>query len=173
MLGGGKYRVEGWEVLDAIPAPHVDHVCDAKNLSQFADNTFSEIYASHVLEHFDFKEELVRTLIEWRRVLEPGGRILVSVPDLEILARFILEKDRLSIQERFSIVTMIFGSHDDEYDYHKVGLDEVFLTVFLKNAGYMNIRRVTEFGLFQDFSATKFKGIPISLNMIAEKPRAP
>jgi predicted SAM-dependent methyltransferase len=168
---GGKYKVDGWEILDALAASHVDHVCNANDLTRFADHTFSEIYASHVVEHFDFKEELVRTLMEWLRVMKPGGQLLVSVPDLEILARFIVEKDKLTIRERFSVMTMIFGSHDDEYDYHMVGLEEGLLTTYLRNAGFVNVRRVPEFGLFRDFSIARFKGVPISLNMIAEKPR--
>jgi predicted SAM-dependent methyltransferase len=61
---GGKIKSAGWEVLNVIPGPHVDHVMNANNLSKFADNTFSEIYASHVLEHFDYKGELKNTLIE-------------------------------------------------------------------------------------------------------------
>jgi predicted SAM-dependent methyltransferase len=53
-LIGGKDRAEGWEVLDAQPAPYVDHVCNASDLPQFGDNTTAKIYASHVLEHFNY-----------------------------------------------------------------------------------------------------------------------
>ncbi len=42
---GGKQKTDGWEVLNAIDAPSVDHVCNANNLSQFEDNTFIELYA--------------------------------------------------------------------------------------------------------------------------------
>ena len=66
---GGQVKVDGWEVFNAIDADYVDHVGNAKDLSRFADETFAEIYASHVLEHFDYKDELVHVLKEWRRVL--------------------------------------------------------------------------------------------------------
>lgn len=62
---GGKTSSDGWEVLNVMPGTHVDHVCDAKDLSRFEDNTFIEIYASHVLEHFDYVKELISTLKEW------------------------------------------------------------------------------------------------------------
>ena len=62
---GGEQQVAGWEILNANPAPYVDHVCNANDMSQFADGTFSEIYASHILEHLDYKDELGATLKEW------------------------------------------------------------------------------------------------------------
>ncbi|MCX7169852.1 MAG: tetratricopeptide repeat protein, partial [Proteobacteria bacterium] len=45
---GGKVRSEGWEVLNALPGPDVDHLGNANDLSRFADNSFDVIYASHV-----------------------------------------------------------------------------------------------------------------------------
>ncbi len=157
-------------MLNAQPAPYVDHVCNACDLPQFADATFSEIYASHVVEHFDYNLELVNTLKEWNRILEPGGRVLISVPDLDVLAALFLSKDQLTMDERFHVMRIIFGGHLDKYDYHVAGLNEEFLTLFLKHAGYVNVWRVPGFGLFQDASSTTFKGVPISLNMVAEKP---
>ncbi len=169
---GGQIKSDGWEVLNAIPAPYVDHVCNANNLSKFADNTFTEIYASHVVEHLDYNGELTDTLKEWNRVLEPGGRVFISVPDLDTLAGLILAKNKLTVGERFFVMRMIFGGHIDKYDYHVVGLNEEFLTEFLNTSGYVNIKRVKVFGLFNDTSSMIFKGVPISLNMIAEKRRS-
>lgn len=167
---GGKVRSAGWEVLNATPAPFVDHVCNANDLSRFADNTFSDVYASHVVEHFDYKRELLQALREWNRVLVPGGKVLISVPDLDVLAQLMLVKDRLTVNERFVVMRMMFGGHVDEYDYHVVGLNEEFLAGYLKGSGFVGIRKVQEFGLFDDTSTMKFRGVPISLNVIAEKP---
>lgn len=166
---GGTIRSVGWEVLNANPAPYVDHVCNANDLSRFADNTFTEMYASHVVEHLDYIGELPNTFKEWNRVLVPGGKIFISVPDLDVLAALILDKNKLAIDERFFVMRMIFGGHVDKYDYHVTGLNAEFLTGFLKAAGFINIRRVQEFGLFSDTSSMLFKGTAISLNMIAEK----
>ena len=166
---GGKANVPGWEILDAIPAPYVEHVCNANDLSQFADGTFTEIYASHVVEHLDYNGELQRTLKEWNRTLIPGGRLLVSVPDLDVLAKMILDKEKLDEGEPFLVMRMVFGGHVDKHDYHVVGLNAEFLIKFLQDAGYVNIRKVTAFGLFNDTSSMIFKGVPISLNAVAEK----
>ena len=169
---GGKTKSDGWEVLNANPASYVDHVCNANDLSQFADNTFIEIYASHIIEHLDYINELPDTLKEWNRVLMSGGKLFISVPDLDILAKLILEKHKLTLDERFHVMRMIFGGHMDKYDYHVVGLNEEFLTGYLDAAGYVNIRKISNFGLFNDTSSKLLSGVAVSLNMIAEKRHA-
>jgi predicted SAM-dependent methyltransferase len=167
---GGKVRVEGWEVLNAMEAPYVDHVCNAKDLSQFNDNTFGEIYASHILEHLDYFGEIESTLNEWRRVLIPGGRLYLSVPDLDVLAELFLRKHDMSFDDRFFVMRMIFGGHSNEYDYHVVGLNEELLKGYLVLTGFSAIRKVESFGFFDDSSNSTYKDVAISCNMIAEKP---
>lgn len=166
---GGKQPKEGWEILNALDDEYVDHIGNANDLSIFKDNLFSEIYASHIAEHLDHKDELLAALKEWLRVLKPGGKLSISVPDLDVLAACILSKDQLSFQERYIAMCMMFGGHKDQYDYHVVGLNEEFLTNFLTQAGFRHIRRTDNFGLFDDASSLKLRGVPISLNMVAEK----
>lgn len=162
--------MEGWEVFNIVPAPYVDHQGNARDLSRFEDETFEEIYASHVLEHFDYGKDLKAVLLEWNRVLMKGGRLYVSVPDLDILASLLLDRERLTLDERYFIMQMMFGGHLDQYDYHHIGLNQDFLASYLFETGYVNLRRVTNFGLFQDTSTLAFMGTPISLNIIADKP---
>lgn len=168
---GGTIRVDGWEVMNAVAGPQVDHLGDARDLSRFADGTFAVIYASHVLEHFDYAEALPAVLREWFRALRPGGTLQVSVPDLDTLAAMLLMKETLSLDDRFYVMRMLFGGHADAYDYHQTGLNREFLERFLEQAGFVNIRRVENFGLFHDTSEFRFRNIPVSLNLSAEKPR--
>jgi predicted SAM-dependent methyltransferase len=167
---GGQTEAEGWEVFDANPGPAVNHVGNAADLRCFGDGTFAEIYASHVVEHFDYKNELLATLKEWQRVMVPGGTLYVSVPDLDVLARLFLDRAGLSFQDRFMVMRMIFGGHIDKHDYHLVGLNEEFLADLLRAAGFTGVRKVTNFGLFRDTSSMIFKGVAISLNMMCSKP---
>ena len=167
---GGTAHTEGWEVLNANAAPYVNHVCNANDLSRFKANTFAQVYASHVVEHLDYQAELLNTLTEWHRVLLPGGSVLISVPDLDILATLFLQKARLAVEDRFMVMRMMFGGHVDQFDYHVVGLNHEFLAAFLHRAGYVKICRVESFGLFNDTNTMTFKGTAISLNMTASKP---
>jgi predicted SAM-dependent methyltransferase len=167
---GGTIRTEGWEVFNAVAGTHVDHLGNAKDLSRFADQSFDVLYASHVLEHFDYINELGATLKEWLRVLKPEGTLYASVPDMDILAQLFLLKDKLNQDERFFVMRMMFGGHIDAHDYHQVGLNQDFLTDYLTQAGFTNIKRVDSFDLFHDTSETQFRGVPISVNLIASKP---
>jgi predicted SAM-dependent methyltransferase len=166
---GGQVRKAGWEVLNAVPGPAVDHLGEAKDLSRFRDCTFESVYASHVLEHLDFTGEMQGALGEWRRVLAPGGRLYVSVPDLTVLARLFIH-DGLGVNDRFGVVKMIFGAHVDAYDYHKIGFDFDILRHVLEKAGFVDIERVERFDLFEDTSLLTYGGVPISLNVIARRP---
>ena len=166
---GGVEAKPGWEILNAMALPTTDHVGSAADLTCFPDECFVEVYGSHVLEHLDFKDELQSALREWFRVLAKGGRLYVGVPDLDALARLVLDP-KLSLNDRFHVVKVMFGGHVDEYDYHKVGFNFEILRYFLTEAGFTGIERVHSFGLFNDTSSLTFAETPISLNVIAFKP---
>jgi predicted SAM-dependent methyltransferase len=166
---GGKIPTPGWEILNIIPDSHVDHIGNANDLSQFSDCTFNTIYASHVLEHFDYKQELLSTLKEWNRVLKPFGWLYISVPDLDVLAKLLLDKKRLDIAERFHVIRMIFGGHTDAHDYHLTGFTEELLEYYLLKAGFNATIKVNKFDIFEDASGLSFKDELISLNMVSRK----
>jgi len=165
---GGTERREGWQLLNIQPGPHVDIVGSCTDLARFADASVEEVYAAHVIEHLGHRDELKSALAEIHRILEPGGRFLISVPDLAILSR-LFARDDLDVQQRYELMLMMFGGQYDPYDFHKVGLWEELLALFLMNAGFKEPVRVDEFGLFDDYSSYRFLGTPISLNMIALK----
>jgi predicted SAM-dependent methyltransferase len=166
---GGTTACEGWEILNAIPEAWVDHIGQAEDLSRFEGNIFDEIYASHVLEHLGYQSALPAALREWYRVLKPEGRLMVSVPDLDTLCQLYSQRTELRPEDRFAVMRMMFGGQLDEFDFHFVGLNEEFLASFLSDAGFANIKRVSEFGLFADCSTLIFAGRPISLNIEAYK----
>jgi hypothetical protein len=49
-------------------------------------------------------------------------------------------------------------------------LNQTILSHFLRTAGFTDIRKVKDFGLFPDTSQLKVNGVAISLNMTAIKP---
>lgn len=165
---GGQVAKAGWKVLNIQPGQHVDFIGSCTDLAQFADESVAEVYASHVLEHLNYVQELPHTLKEIHRILEPKGRLYISVPDLECLIKLFTHPST-TINDRFMIMRMMFGGQTDAYDYHKVGLTLEFLCHFLQVAGFHSATRVDEHGIFQDTSSMRFLGQLISLNVIAHK----
>lgn len=165
---GGEAALDGWKVLNVEPGSYVDYVGDCSDLSQFTDQSVTEIYASHVLEHLGYLEDLPNTLKGCHRILKVGGRLRLSVPDLETLCRLFLHP-KLDMESRFHVMRVMFGGQMDPHDFHKVGMTEEFMTDYLQVAGFRSIERVDGFDLIADTSALKLAGVAISLNMQAIK----
>ena len=166
---GGWQVKPGWKILNIEARPGVDFRGDCTDLSRFADGSVAELYASHVYEHVAYGGDLLpKAFKEVHRVLAPGGRFLFSVPDLAVLCRLFLDP-RLDAGQRFQVMRMMFGGQMDEHDFHKVGLTEEFAFIYLRQVGFRTMRRVGNFGLFDDTSSGEFLGVPISLNVEAVK----
>jgi predicted SAM-dependent methyltransferase len=163
---GGEQAKAGWKILNVQAGPNVDFVGTCTDLGAFDDGTVAEIYASHVLEHLSYTEELPQALKEFHRVLKPGGRLRVSVPDFEKLCRIFLLPE-MTPQLRFHVMRMIFGGQMDAHDFHKVGLSGELLAAMLANAGFGDLNQVDSFGEFSDSSDLKFGPNRVSLNVVA------
>ena len=73
---------EGYEVtrLDIDPSTNPDIVGSMTSMGEIGP--FDAVYCSHSLEHL-YPHEVPTALSEFFRVLKPGGRAVVLVPDLE------------------------------------------------------------------------------------------
>lgn len=78
-VGSGTRPRPGWINIDV--GPHADLRLDVRRGLPFPDGSCAELYAEHVLEHFAYPGEVERILADWFRVLAPGGRLSVGVPD--------------------------------------------------------------------------------------------
>lgn len=58
-----------------------DIICDVRCLP-FENDYADMVYSAHLLEHLP-EHETVAALREWRRVLKPGGQLIVRVPDAQ------------------------------------------------------------------------------------------
>jgi SAM-dependent methyltransferase len=77
-LGCGRIKVPGAIGVDSNPeATAADVICDLNRPLPFAENTFDEVRAVHVIEHLD---DVVRTMREIHRVTRAGGRIYLVTP---------------------------------------------------------------------------------------------
>lgn len=165
---GGTKKSHEWEIFNIVPGDNVDHAGNALQMERFPDDTFEMIYASHILEHFDYYHELPLALLEWKRILKPGGTIFLSVPDMDIIGK-IISDESLNIKDTIYAMRMLFGGQTNPHDYHKTGFNFRILKWYLNRAGFKNITRVETFDIFKDSSMKKFKQMFISLNVVAKK----
>jgi predicted SAM-dependent methyltransferase len=174
---GGKQAHPDWKILDIEPRPEVDIVGDAANLGKIGaleGVPIGAIYASHVLEHFYYglNNELLNTLMDWYKALQPGGKIMISVPNLKVLCEIYINPI-LSPDDRFHVMRIMFGGQTNAYDVHRVGFDEDILASYLQEVGFIDCEIFSEFGLFSDCSSLRLGDQLISLNMVATKPGNP
>lgn len=79
-LGSGGRKRVGWINVDANPETSPDVVARAEYLPMFPDGSVDVIESCHLFEHFAYLEA-IKALKEWYRVLKPGGRLFVELPD--------------------------------------------------------------------------------------------
>jgi SAM-dependent methyltransferase len=90
-LGSGYHPTAGYTHLDINPnAPHVDIVAACHPLPGIPDASVTNLRAVDVLEHLSYRDTEA-VLAEWHRILAPGGRVYVQVPDAELTMRWFTE----------------------------------------------------------------------------------
>ena len=83
-IGCGSRILAGWTNCDierhpeATRAPEI--LCDARKIP-LADGCAETVMAIHVFEHF-YRWEADAVLQEWRRLLKPGGLLILELPNL-------------------------------------------------------------------------------------------
>lgn len=82
--GCGRHVLDGWVNIDVQPSRHAnrdpDILCDLRTIP-LPDGCADEIMSIHVFEHFYLWEAEV-LLKEWHRLLVPGGKLALEMPDL-------------------------------------------------------------------------------------------
>lgn len=78
---GPKKGINGWTTMDLFL--ECDIFWNLNRQLPFPDESLSEIYASHTLEHFN-REQILRLLRECHRCLKPAGNIRLCVPNARI-----------------------------------------------------------------------------------------
>lgn len=79
-LGCGPLALDGWINLDILPYPGVDVVADVRDGLPFGRVRF--VFAEHFVEHLMLRD-VMRLLGECRRLLDGGGVLRISTPNLD------------------------------------------------------------------------------------------
>lgn len=141
-LGAGA--VPGWfgsqaqvTRFDASGEFEPDVRCDVRCIPAAADS-FDIVHASHILEHFA-PFETVDLLKEWRRIVKPGGKLIVKVPNLGFAARKILEAEQ-GVDVGIYPLWQLYGEQHGRFnEVHKNGFTQRSLASALEAAGLSDV----------------------------------
>lgn len=148
-IGAGRSKIEGFTPIDrrfgqeAFPLAHETDSVD-------------EIRASHILEHFSFRDAQL-ALREWVRTLKPGAKIRLAVPDVTK----VLNLGKSDPNWQFYLM----GGQTDENDFHKSCWTEDGLRRLMICCGLTDIKR-------WESQNTDSACLPFSLNLEGVKAKA-
>jgi len=134
--------------LDLDPAVRPDIICSITDMSPVAADSVDAVWSSHNLEHLQ-RHEVPLALAEFLRVLKPGGLLLLTLPDLQQVARLVSE-DRLEDEAYTSLsgpitpLDMIFRhtaslARGNELMAHRTGFTARTLQKLLTHAGFVEV----------------------------------
>ena len=165
---GGSSRVsDGYVSCDlresgsSLPA-EVKYICPCWDIGKHVEpNTVDAIYSRHMFEHLTFKQGMV-SLEAWFKILKPGGRVDMILPDLHFHIKEYLEfyNERPSSYKWgkrdgptfLHAIAGLFGwqreggperftAFEKDWDVHKSGYDEISLKQAVEKARFVKFTR--------------------------------
>lgn len=134
-LGCYDKKLPGFVNVDIREDVRPDVLDNAFTLEKFDDDSVDEIYCCHMFEHLTL-EQAEAALQRWYDVLKDGGKLRLSVPDMEATMRRYLYTGNLE-----EVRALIFGSQKHEFDYHYTGWDFKTLSSALYRNGFHVLHR--------------------------------
>lgn len=163
-LGGRNRPIPGFKLVDLFDGPEVDVRTDCSDLKMFEDDSVSEIYASHILEHWPHVKT-ADVLKEWRRVLKRGAKCYISVPDFDAAVK-VYEKMGFCDFVR----NLLWGDQGYPLAYHYTCFTYPSLAMLLVNAGFRDVKRIKRMPYNIPDCSTNYDTLlkrPISVNVEA------
>lgn len=155
-IGCGTEKLEGYQSVDLyVPADYRD---DITTMTNFADNSVDEVRSYHILEHLK-TDDVPRAMAQMFRILKPGGKWQLEVPDLIWLCQDFL--DTPEPQRWGWKLQTIFGMQNHDGEIHRTGFSDEHLAKLLMAAGFVRLE------INPYFSSIHNQGV---INAIAYKP---
>ena len=129
-LGCGWKHFEGYINIDLWINDSTDIICDISQLP-WPNNSVETIENYHVIEHISHTK-VKDALLEWHRVLEPGGRLIIECPNFDEAVKEYLSGDEARLIN-------IFGRQRSYGDAHLYGYNPQRLERILVEVGFCEI----------------------------------
>lgn len=143
-LGCGGKRLDGYVNADIFNGPQVDEMFPFDKIP-YMDNTISAIYSEHALEHVTFARA-EKAIKEWFRVLGPGGKVDLYMPDFEecciAYLNAPLESSRFMDTRAWFKLTIYGvqesqGGEPDEAQIHMCGFSKEEIKIVMERNGFI------------------------------------
>lgn len=134
-LGCGSDIREGYQNIDIRSLPNISVVVDINRLP-YRDNSVDEILALDVLEHAP-RTETVNVLKEWAGRLKIGGLLIIQMPCLDTIIKFLIEARNLEDIEWG--IELLFGGQDYKENSHYTIGHVLLMASYLEMAGMIEI----------------------------------
>lgn len=144
-LGCGRHTLDGWVNVDAAPSPRAsrapDILCDVTKTIPLPDECAIEVMAIHLFEHI-YRWQCDDTIDEWRRLLRPGGLLVLEMPDLYKACRNILENRAGKSHEDQLGMWALYGDprEGDPLMVHRWNWTFSTISPFLSQHGFTDIK---------------------------------
>lgn len=102
-IGCGTNYFDGWINIDNNSDNNIlrlDLNLDLRNPLPFKDDSVDFIFNEHFLEHLTVQEGL-RAIMDFKRVLKPGGVLRIAMPDLVGVINLYTDKDAMKNSAEF------------------------------------------------------------------------
>ena len=141
------FASEQWQELrfDIDESVNPDIVGTMTDMSQVKDASVDALFSSHNIEHL-YPHEVPVALAEFKRVLKPGGFVVITCPDLQSVCALVAE-DKLTDEAYLSPagpiapIDILYGhrpamANGNVFMAHRCGFTKKVLTGSLQAAGF-------------------------------------
>lgn len=134
-LGSGADIREGYQNIDIRNLPNINVVADIQNLP-YRKGSIDEILAIDILEHISYRET-VNVLKKWADLLKVGGSLIIQMPCLDTIIKFLIESKTLGDIEW--AIELLFGGQDYKENSHFTTAHVLLMTAYLEQVGMTEI----------------------------------
>lgn len=158
-LGPGTAPLQGgYDTLDCFTHHNPTYLVDMAECKEWPipDNTYDEVIAIHVLEHFELKkvQDIFRNV---HRILKNGGSFRVHVPNGVLIAKAYLNSNFAPNEHHISFESIqlcIYGAESQEETKYQVAHKILYnhgllIDQFVRN-NFRNIKDITEDPAYTD-----------------------
>ena len=131
---------EEWVNVDVRPEVEPDVIWDMEDTPYpFKDGEFDLVLLKDALEHVSWRK-IDDVIEEVKRILKPGGRLIIQCPDLEAIATKVILDTKLGSDYK-AVSYWVYGSGDyGPPSFHRAGFTMKAMRRLLKAHGFVVIR---------------------------------